>query len=194
MGKQILDVVFILDCSHAAAGLEGDFTEHFNKLLQTYRQADSKTHVTTILSSAYYGVLHDRVPICNVPLLRANQYPCGGKSAILDAVGTTMKRFYHQAEDRVVFIVLTAGQDDASTQFSIQSLQHLMKAYPNWEFRFPVAAFCDFVCLSQNQIRPLPEVLPRDYDILDENLRAFRDRSCAIGKEWDALSRAWSQH
>jgi len=201
MNENLSELVFILDRSGSMAGLEDDVTGSVNTLLEKYRQHSPEVRVTTVLASTRCVFLHKQIPITAVSPLTSEQYPIGGFSAILDAIG--MAACHIQADctaatalsspKKVLFVILTDGSDNASIHFSLPHIQELMKAHPNWAFRFPGANLEDLARFSASDsffkrrhcMLSGYEEFQRDYEILDDDLRAYRLKSEQAAAEWD---------
>ena len=65
--QQIVEIVFILDRSGSMVGLETDTIGGFNSMIQKHKNKDIKAYVSTILFDHEALVLHDRLPLEEVP-------------------------------------------------------------------------------------------------------------------------------
>ncbi len=59
MGKNLTEIVFILDKSGSMSGLESDTIGGFNSMLEKQKKESGKAIVTTILFDNNYSILHD---------------------------------------------------------------------------------------------------------------------------------------
>ena len=69
MKKNLTELVFIVDRSGSMGGLENDTIGGFNATLDAHRAAEGEAVVSTILFDNEAQVLHDRIPIAEVPAL-----------------------------------------------------------------------------------------------------------------------------
>ena len=91
MKKNLTEVVFILDRSGSMSGLEGDTIGGFNSMLEQQKKEDGEALLSTVLFNNGSVVLHDRVPIDSVPPMTDKEYSVGGCTALLDAVGGSIR-------------------------------------------------------------------------------------------------------
>ena len=81
------ELVFILDRSGSMAGLEADTIGGFNSMIARQKQEAGEALVSTVLFDNESAVIHDRLPLCEVPPLTEKEYFTCGCTALLDAVG-----------------------------------------------------------------------------------------------------------
>lgn len=144
--KNVTEIVFILDRSGSMSGLEADTIGGFNSTLEQNKNADGDALVSTVLFNHYSKVIHDRVPIGEVPPLTENEYRVGGNTALLDAVGDAIRHIrnvhkYAREEDRpakTLFVITTDGEENSSERYSYDDIKKLIEAQKakGWEFLF----------------------------------------------------------
>ena len=77
MKKGLTEIVFILDRSGSMHGLEADTIGGFNSMMEKQKKNsgdDGEAYVSTVLFDDFSRVLHDRIPIENVPEMTDNDY------------------------------------------------------------------------------------------------------------------------
>ena len=77
MKKGLTEIVFILDRSGSMHGLEADTIGGFNSMMEKQKKDsgdDGEAYVSTVLFDDFSRVLHDRIPIENVPEMTDNDY------------------------------------------------------------------------------------------------------------------------
>lgn len=147
MEKNRTELVFILDKSGSMSGLEADTIGGFNSLLKKQRKETGKVVVTTVLFDDRYKLLHDRCNICDIEPISENEYYVEGSTALLDAMGKTIhkidnvqkKRRKKGHADRVLFVVITDGMENASGEFNYEQIRKMVKQRKSrfeWEFLF----------------------------------------------------------
>ena len=147
MKNEICELVFVLDRSGSMYGLESDTAGGFNRVLEEQKNGKGKVFVTTVLFNHQTEVLHEHVPIDAMPEMTAEDVTSGGSTALLDALGSaivmTISRQRrcqpHQRADRVLFVIMTDGLENASTRWTYAQLQRLIeqeKVGHGWEFLF----------------------------------------------------------
>lgn len=89
---RMTELVFVLDRSGSMAGLEDDTIGGFNAMLKKQKKQEGEVIVTTVLFDTFAQTVHDRVPIQKVRPLTHEDYHAGGSTALLDALGDTVRR------------------------------------------------------------------------------------------------------
>ena len=120
--NNITELVFILDRSGSMGGLESDTIGGFNSMLKDQKKQEGKAFVTTVLFDHEIETLHDRVPLKKVKPLTDKDYTVRGCTALLDAIGDTIKHIasihkYARKEDvpaNTMFVITTDGMENAS--------------------------------------------------------------------------------
>lgn len=147
MKNNITELVFIIDRSGSMSGLEQDTIGGFNSMLAKQRREPGKCYVSTVLFDSRSEVIHDRIPIENVPNLTEKEYYVGSCTALLDAVGDAIRHIsnihkYARPEDvpeRTLFIITTDGQENSSRRYNYEQIRDLIdrrKSKYGWEFLF----------------------------------------------------------
>lgn len=141
------ELVFILDRSGSMAGLEKDTIGGFNSMLERQKAEEGTCRITTVLFDHHEEILHDRIDIQAVRRMTAKEYQVGGSTALLDAVGRTIRKIglvqknsdpAYRAE-KVLFVIITDGEENASREYTRtkvrQMIHHQQEKY-RWEFIF----------------------------------------------------------
>ncbi len=147
MNNNTTELVFVLDRSGSMNGLQSDTIGGFNSLIEKQKRENGTAYVTTVLFDTRFERLHDRLPLMDVPNMSEREYVPGGCTALLDAVGDTIKHILHihkyaRPEDvpgKTVFVITTDGLENASRRFSLdevrQMIEHEQEKH-GWEFLF----------------------------------------------------------
>ena len=145
--NDLTELVFILDRSGSMSGLESDTIGGFNAMLEKQKKQDGACFVSTILFDTESTVLHDRLPLEQVPQMTTNDYQVGGCTALIDAIGDAIHHIAHihkyaRKEDvpaHTMFIITTDGMENASRRYSSdevkRKIEHEKEKY-GWEFLF----------------------------------------------------------
>ena len=146
MKKGLVELVFIVDRSGSMAGLESDTVGGINGTLERHRQAGGETVVSTVLFDDQMEVLHDRLPIDQVAPLTEKEYWVRGCTALLDAVGSSIKHIarvhgYLPEEyrpEQTIFVITTDGMENASREYDYHRVKEMIaeKTKAGWEFLF----------------------------------------------------------
>lgn len=143
----VTEVVFILDRSGSMQPLTADTVGGFNSMLGKQKETDGEAYVTTVLFSDSSEIIHDRMPISEVPEMTTAVYSPMGCTALYDPVGETVKHIenihkYARPEDvpdKTLFVITTDGMENASRKFSAQEVKKLISRHQeedSWEFIF----------------------------------------------------------
>ena len=141
------ELVFILDRSGSMSGLESDTIGGFNSMLKKQKGEPGEAFVTTVLFDTRFERKHDRVKLEDVAELTAADYIPGGCTALLDAIGDTIRHIVHihryarpeDVPEKSVFVIMTDGYENASHRFTRDAvkrmIEHEQEKY-GWEFLF----------------------------------------------------------
>ena len=69
MKKNLTELVMILDRSGSMGGLESDTIGGYNGMLKKQQQDEGEVLVSTVLFDDRIEVLHDRIPLMEMPLM-----------------------------------------------------------------------------------------------------------------------------
>ncbi|NLT19348.1 MAG: VWA domain-containing protein [Clostridiales bacterium] len=147
MKKNLTELVFILDRSGSMGGLESDTIGGFNSLLKKQQEVEGECLLTTVLFDNQYELLHDRIDIRGTAEITPDQYYTRGSTALLDAVGLTIKKIStaqkNTSEDfrpeKTLCVIITDGMENSSREYGgrqIKEMIELQKKDNNWEFVF----------------------------------------------------------
>ena len=190
--SNLTELVFVLDRSGSMSGSESDVIGGFNRLIQDQLDHDQKALVTTVLFDTTMYHLHDRTPLEQVNRLTASDYrPCGG-TALLDALGETIKRIkiahrYARKEDlptKTLVVVMTDGEENSSRHYTNKKIQELVKRQEEkyqWEFMF-IGADIDAFASAENIGICARRAVPfsKDEDSFEACFDAVSDYACRI--------------
>ncbi len=141
------ELVFVLDRSGSMSGLESDTIGGFNSMLAQQKREASEALVSTVLFANDSTVIHDRLPLSEVPPLTEKEYFTRGCTALLDAVGGAIHHIgnihkYARREDvpeKTMFIITTDGYENANRRYDYERVRRMIerqKERYGWEFLF----------------------------------------------------------
>ncbi len=145
MKDNLTSINVVLDRSGSMASLTQDTIGGFNTFLKEQKTVPGEALFTLAQFDHEYELVHDCVPIADVPELNTTSYVPRGSTALLDALGRTIlatgiKLAAMKEEDRpskVIFVVLTDGQENHSKEHThakiMEMIKHQTDAY-KWQF------------------------------------------------------------
>ncbi len=126
MNKNLTEIVYILDRSGSMSGLEKDTIGGYNSFLKKQKAEPGQAVVTTVLFDDKCEIIHDRVDIRKVEPLTNRQYYARGMTALLDAIGETIKRVSNRHKNalpsevpaKTIVVITTDGCENASMEYT----------------------------------------------------------------------------
>ncbi len=146
MNKDLTEIVFILDRSGSMSDLVSDTIGGFNTFVEEQKSKSGEAKLTTVLFDNNYQILHDGLNISDVNKLTTKEYFARGSTALLDAVGKTINNVGNRIDQlkkknqpKVIFVITTDGQENASTEYNQSDIKKLIESRTKnnkWEFLF----------------------------------------------------------
>jgi uncharacterized protein YegL len=140
------ELVFLLDKSGSMGGLESDTIGGFNAMLKTQQEVLQSCRITTVLFNNNYELLHDRLDLQGILPITEKEYIVGGTTALLDAIGKTIKKIsdvqahsqVNYKPNKVLFVITTDGLENASRDYSYSDVKTMIERQKElgWEFIF----------------------------------------------------------
>ncbi|MCR5683368.1 MAG: hypothetical protein K6G29_13060 [Clostridiales bacterium] len=150
MKKGLTELVFILDRSGSMSPLTDDTIGGFNSMIEKQKTEEGACLVSTILFANDSEVIHDRLPLAEVPAMTRREYCAAGCTALYDALGGAIRHIaaihrYVREEDvpeRTLFVITTDGMENASRKYGGREVRKMVedaKKKDGWEFLFLAA-------------------------------------------------------
>ena len=204
MKKGLTELVFILDRSGSMAHLTDDTIGGFNAMITDQKTKEGECLVTTVLFDNTDEILHDRIPLSEVPVMTRKEYSVRGCTALLDAVGHTIEHIgsihrYARPEDvpeKTLFVITTDGMENASHAFSHREIKRMIerkKEASGWEFIFVAANIDAAECAQSIGIARERAVNYRHDKCGTKALYASVNRAVAEMREAPCLSNDWRE-
>lgn len=201
--NSITELMFILDRSGSMSGLESDTIGGFNAMLDKQRKEDGICYVSTMLFDSQSQMLHDRLELSDVPKMTESDYSVGGCTALLDAIGESIKHIenihkYARKEDipqNTMFVITTDGMENASRKYSSKEIKKMINRQKEkgWEFLF-IGANIDAVETASRY--GISEDRAVNYNADEKGTRvvyeAVSNAVCGLRKS-NTLSKQWSE-
>lgn len=146
----VTEIAFILDQSGSMQPHTEAAVASFNEFLREQQEVDGIARITLVLFDDRYEVPFNNLPVSEVTCLDQETYNPRGTTALLDAIGKTIKNFRKRIKtlpkkhhpDQVIFAIFTDGLENASRNYSWKDIaDKIRKRQKNdgWEFLFLAA-------------------------------------------------------
>ncbi len=173
--KNEMDVVLLLDRSGSMSGIEEDTIGGYNSYIE--KQRNNNVKVTTVLFDNMYEMINNRKSIKDVEKLDNKTYYVRGCTALMDAIGKTIKFMEQQNPKKVIFIITTDGLENASKEYNKKQIKEMIMGHKNWEFMY-IGADID----SYNE--------GMDIGIRQSNISNYKKNKAGVSKLFNALGKA----
>jgi hypothetical protein len=152
-GEEITEIVCILDRSGSMDHLTSKTIEGYNAFLKDQKALPGKANWTLCLfdggrgawnpESKSYELVHISADINTIPELNTTTYVANGSTALLDAMGHTIKEIHEKVKNnpnaKVIVMVITDGDENASTEYKKEQIATMVKEREDndkWAFIF----------------------------------------------------------
>lgn len=180
--KDYAEIVVVIDESGSMYGLVDDAIGGFNAFLEEQKKLPWEANLTVVKFNTVYSVVYEG-PLRDAPPLSRDTYIPTGNTALCDAICSTVGRLGERLmrladEDkpsRVIFGILTDGQENSSREFDMRMTKQIVEARQEddgWKFVF----------LASNQ----------DAVLAAESVGVNRDMAFAYGAGGQAMRGAYS--
>lgn len=132
--EKLTDVVFILDRSGSMYGTEKDTIGGYNSYIEDFRKKNAK--ITTVLFDDKYEMITKRQSVNEVSELTEKEYFVRGGTALLDAIGQSIRFMEVEKAEKVIFIITTDGYENASKEFNKSQIKEMIQGHKEWEFMY----------------------------------------------------------
>lgn len=144
---QRTDITIILDRSGSMGTISEDAIAGFNRFIDDQSAQPGEARLTLVQFDDRIEILHDAVPLADVPPLTQDTFKPRGATALHDAIGKSIR----QAKTRlaalpeserpahVIFAIITDGYENASHEFDRQLVADMIRhqrAQGDWRFLF----------------------------------------------------------
>ena len=147
MRQDFTDITIVLDRSGSMQAVADDTIGGFNRFLLDQKQAPGDGVLTLVRFDHEYELVHRAVPLAEVPPLSRQTFVPRGQTALLDAIGRTINDTFErlaktdesQLPGSVIFVILTDGHENASREFSRETVFAMIserQAKQGWTFVF----------------------------------------------------------
>lgn len=143
------EIAVILDRSGSMQSIAGDAIGGFNAFLAAQRGEPGAARLSLVLFDDRYEVPLKSIPLADVPDLTTRTFVPRGSTALLDAIGRTLRKMTtsfaarpaEKRPARIIVAILTDGEENASHEYTRPHIFDLIgeKRAQGWEFVFLAA-------------------------------------------------------
>lgn len=183
------NMTVLLDRSGSMSSIRDDMCGGFDAMMAEQRKTPGELLVTLVqFDSLSIDTVYEAKPVAQVPPLVLEPR---GSTPLLDAMGSTIGATADRLDklttkpDKVVFVVITDGMENASREMTKTMVLERVKAHPDWEFVF-LGANMDAVAEGSALGTPVASSasyqsqgasVAAAYSALSTNLRSMREGS-----------------
>lgn len=160
MNTDYTALALVVDRSGSMYNIADDVRGSVKQFIGEQKKINGKATLTVAQFDHSYEVIHDFKDIKEVDEEKfANEYDPRGATALLDAIGRTTLALTQRLDSmpeadkpkRVVVAVITDGEENASTQFTIEQIREMIKGKEasGWDFMF-LGATLDTIQVAKN--------------------------------------------
>jgi uncharacterized protein YegL len=144
---QRTDITIILDRSGSMGTISEDAIAGFNRFIDDQMAHSGEVRLTLVQFDDRYEILHDAIPLSDVPPLTQDTFKPRGATALHDAIGRSIRHAKTRLAElpaaerpsRVIFAIITDGYENASHEFDRQLVADMIRhqrAQGDWQFLF----------------------------------------------------------
>ena len=195
-------VAMIVDRSGSMETMGNEVMNGFNKFLEEQTRRGDTCIATVTRFDDQVDIMHHAVPIHAIPKANAKTFKPRGTTALLDAIGKTIKKMEKKMKDmsekpkKIMVMILTDGCENASKSFTHKSIMDSIKrleATGNWQFVY-VGANQDAIKVGESYGMQMQNCLSYDatpgyqraaYHRVNVNLERFLNSEDYKGFDFD---------
>lgn len=135
-------LILLVDISGSMASMKNDAEGGINSFVDEQKKDPRGAKLQLVEFDSVID-LHDNIDIADVP--KYVMKPRGG-TALYDAIGKTITNYSHVGTEKVIVVIVTDGEENASREFNKTTVAELIKLRQDqgWEFVFLGASMDTF--------------------------------------------------
>ena len=145
-----IEIAYVLDRSGSMQPMQEPAVAAFNDFLKAQLEVPGEARLTLVQFDDQYEVPVAALRLPDVPQLTAATYTPRGSTALLDAIGRTIKDLDFRLQKlppahqpaKVILAIFTDGEENASREYTAKHISDLIALYRDtkgWEFLFLAA-------------------------------------------------------
>jgi uncharacterized protein YegL len=149
-GNENIEIIYILDRSGSMESIKEGAIEGFNEFLEDQKDGDGEAMMSLVLFDDRIETPIKSLPVQRIMHLDERSYTTRGCTALLDAIGKTIKKTkkrIKQLEEAdqpraVIIAIFTDGLENASRKYNVDQISKMIRKRQKkdgWEFLFLAA-------------------------------------------------------
>lgn len=138
--EEVYSIVFVLDKSGSMNVMGTEPVESMNNFIKVQKENNLKFKFTLVLFSDNVYFIYKNLDSDEIPEMKVDDYRAGGMTALYDAIGKAIVYQEDQKNDKVIFVILTDGQENASQEYRDNKIIKKMisdkENINKWKFTF----------------------------------------------------------
>jgi hypothetical protein len=147
MKQGLTHIIFVVDRSGSMTGIANDMIGGYNTFIKNQKETPGECYVSFYQFDDIYEAVFERTKLEEVKDLDRNTYVPRNSTALFDAIGRTVNNYgkylsdlpEDQRPDRVLVVVITDGENNASREFTVEQVRDMVKHQTevySWSFVF----------------------------------------------------------
>lgn len=147
MKQGLTHIIFVVDRSGSMKGIASDMVGGYNEFIKKQKETPNECFVSFYQFDDIYEKVFERVALQDVKDLDAKTYVPRNMTALHDAMGKTIDDYgqylanlaEEERPERILFVTITDGMNNASTQYTFEKLRDMIKHQTEkygWDFVF----------------------------------------------------------
>lgn len=194
MKKGTSEIVVVLDRSGSMMSIKQDAIGGFNQFVEEQKAVPGEAFLTFVQFDTRdpHEIIHERVPLADVPLLTDEVFRPRGGTPLYDALGWTInhigalldKQKEDEKPEHVIFAILTDGQENSSHEFSKAALfAKVTEQQEKYDWKF--------IYLGANQDAMAESAgIGIKFDAAAQNVAAFAATGAGVQQAFGATTRS----
>ena len=139
-------ITLVVDKSGSMHKQQSDVIGGFNAFIEAQQAQPGELTITLVLFDTCYKTVLTGVPVEQIPPMTPTTYCPGGNTALIDAMASAIleTRIFLRSRSpttqptKVLFVVMTDGEENASREFGLSTLRELVAdcEHRGWDFRY----------------------------------------------------------
>lgn len=173
------DIYFVLDKSGSMYSCINDTLGGYNHFINSQKKDNPFGTMTLELFSNDLKTVYENKKISDISELSLKEYSPSGATALLDAIGSTIKKA--EKSKKPTIVILTDGEENSSKKYTLNHVKDLidMKKTLGWNFVF-LGANQD--AIEMGGVMGVPEQSAMTFNT-ENTVEAFEGLSAAVGRQ-----------